>query len=155
MRGPRPPEVVLTTELRRGLEMLVRRHATPQKVALRGRIVLAAADGLNNSQIARSLAVDVDTIRLWRNRWLGFGAASVEDLGVEERLTAAPRPGAPARIGPEQVCAVLALACEAPQKSGRPISQWSGREIAEEIVGRGIVDRISPRHASRVLKRGV
>lgn len=155
MRGPRPPEVVLTTELRRGLEMLVRRHATPQKVALRGRIVLAAADGLNNSQIARSLAVDVDTIRLWRNRWLGFGAASVEDLGVEERLTDAPRPGAPARIGPEQVCAVLALACEAPQKSGRPISQWSGREIGEEIVGRGIVDRISPRHASRVLKRGV
>lgn len=154
MRGPRPPEVVLTTELRRGLEMLVRRHATPQKVALRGRIVLAAADGLNNSQIARSLAVDVDTIRLWRDRWLGFGAASVEDLGVEERLTDAPRPGAPARIGPEQVCAVLALACEAPQKSGRPISQWSGREIAEEIVERGIVDRISPRHASRLLKRG-
>ncbi len=155
MRGPRPPEVVLTTELRRGLEMLVRRHATPQKVALRGRIVLAAADGLNNSQIARSLAVDVDTIRLWRNRWLGFGAASVEDLGVEERLTDAPRSGAPTRIGPEQVCAVLALACEAPQKSGRPISQWSGREIAEEIVERGIVDRISPRHASRLLKRGV
>lgn len=154
MRGPRPPEVVLTTELRRGLEMLVRRHATPQKVALRGGIVLAAADGLNNSQIARSLAVDVDTIRLWRDRWLGFGAASVEDLGVEERLTDAPRPGAPARIGPEQVCAVLALACEAPQKSGRPISQWSGREIAEEIVERGIVDRISPRHASRLLKRG-
>jgi len=122
MRGPRPPEVVLTTELRRGLEMLVRRHATPQKVALRGRIVLAAVDGLNNSQIARSLAVDVDTIRLWRDRRLGFGAASVEDLGVEERLTDAPRPGAPARIGPEQVCAVLAPACEAPQKSGRPIT---------------------------------
>jgi hypothetical protein len=48
----------------------------------------------------------------------------------------------------------MALACEAPSESGRPVSQWSTTELAEEIVRRGIVDTISPRHAARLLKRG-
>jgi hypothetical protein len=81
-------------------------------------------------------------------------AVSLEDLSLTERLTDAPKPGAPARITAEQVCQVIALACEAPQKAGRPISQWTAREIADEIMERGIIDRISPRHAARLLKRG-
>lgn len=146
--------VELTPEERQGLESLIRRHATPQQGALRARIILAAADGLNNTQIARQLGVDVNTASLWRNRWLGLQAASLEDLSVEERLSDAPRPGAPARISPQQLCQIVALACQAPSTSGRPISQWSSREIADELVERGIVDRISPRHAARLLKRG-
>jgi hypothetical protein len=49
----------------------------------------------------------------------------------------------------------VALACEAPNQSGRPISQWTGRELADELVQRGIVERISRRHAARLLKRGI
>jgi hypothetical protein len=49
----------------------------------------------------------------------------------------------------------MALACEAPKDSERPISQWTGREVADEIVKRGILTRISSRHASRLLKRGI
>jgi hypothetical protein len=49
---------------------------------------------------------------------------------------------------------MAALACEAPGKAERPISQWTGREIAEELVKRGIVKQISPRHASYLLKKG-
>jgi transposase len=113
-----------------------------------------ATDGLNNSQIERQLGIKVDTARLWRNRWLALKAVSLEDLSVEERLTDAPRPGAPARISPEQVCQIVALACEAPSISGRPISQWTSREIAAEIIKRGIVDKLSGRHAARLLKRG-
>ncbi len=154
MRGPKPPVVELSTEERRGLEVLERAHRTPQQVALRARIVLAAADGLNNTQIARQLGVDVDTVRLWRMRWLGMQAASLEDLSLTDRLTDAPKPGAPARITPEQVCQVVALACQAPEKAGRPISQWTGREIADEIRARSIIEQISPRHAARLLKRG-
>jgi transposase len=154
MRGPKPPEVVLSEEERRGLEGLVRAHRTPQQIALRARIVLAAADGLNNTQIARQLGVDADTVRLWRMRWLGLQAASLEDLGIADRLTDAPKPGAPARITAEQVCQVIALACETPEQAGRPITQWSAPEIADEIIKRGIIDRISPRHAARLLKRG-
>jgi putative transposase len=46
------------------------------------------------------------------------------------------------------------LACEAPSKAGRPISQWTGWEIADEMKARGIVEQISPRHAARLLKKG-
>jgi hypothetical protein len=52
------------------------------------------------------------------------------------------------------VARIVALACEAPGESGRPISHWSTTELAEEIERRGIVERISPRHAARLLKRG-
>ena len=146
--------VELSPEERQGLETLVRRHSTPQQVALRGRMILGAAADLNNSQIARQVGQDVDTVRFWRNRWLGLKAASLEDLSVATRLRDAPRPGTPARITPEQVCQIVALACEAPSQSGRPISQWTSREVADEIVNKGIVDRISPRHAARLLERG-
>jgi transposase len=155
MRGPKPAVVELSAEERQGLNSLARAHQTPQQLALRARIVLAAADGHNNTQIARQQGVDADTVRLWRMRWLGLRAASLEDLSITERLTDAPKPGAPARITAEQVCQVVALACEAPKQAGRPISQWSAREIADEIVKRGIIDRISPRHAARLLKRGI
>jgi hypothetical protein len=77
------------------------------------------------------------------------------DLSAEARLVDAPRPGAPVRIGAEQVCAIIALACEAPAQSDRPISQWTGREIADEIMRQGIVATSSPRHAARLLKRGI
>ena len=155
MRGPKAPMVELSRDERQGLESLIRRHTTPQQVVLRARIILSAADGLNNTHIARQLGVDVNTVSLWRNRWLGLQAASLDDLSIQERLTDAPRPGAPARITPEQVCQIVALACETPSLSGRPISQWSSREIADEITKRGIVERISPRHAARVLQRGI
>ena len=155
MRGPKPPPVTLTAEERQGLELLVRGHQTGQQLALRARIILAAAAGGNNSQIARQLAVDVDTARLWRGRWLGLGAVPLEELSVAERLEDAPRCGGPCRITAEQVCQLTALACEAPQASARPISQWTGRELADEAISRGIVDTISPRHAARLLKRGI
>jgi len=154
MRGPKPPAIELTGEERRELAALVRRHTTPQQVALRARLVLAAAAGLNNAQVARQEGVDVETARHWRARWLGLQPVALADLGVAERLTDAPRSGKPSGITAEQVCRIVALACEAPGASGRPISQWTGREVADEIVARGILPAISPRHAGRLLKRG-
>ena len=94
------------------------------------------------------------TPRRWRTRWLGLAAVPLEEVSVAERLEDAPRPGGPCRITGAQVCQLTALACEAPQGSDRPISQWSGRELADEVVKWGIVDTISPRHAARLLKRG-
>lgn len=155
MRGPKPPRIELTDAERQGLEELVRRHSTPQQIALRSQIILATAEGYNNAQIARQLSVSIDMVRLWRERWLVLQPASLEDLPVVDRLSDAPRPGRPRRITDEQVCQIMELACEAPERSGRPISQWTGREIADEIKGRGIVDQISDRHASRLLKRGI
>ena len=154
MPGPMPPPVDLTPAEQQGLDALVRRHTAPQQLATRAQIVLLAAEGLNNCQIARHLGLDVDTVRLWRQRWLAFQGVDLTDLSIEERLTDAPRPGRPADITAEQVCQIVALACEAPSQSGRPISQWSQREIADEIIRRGIRPTISPRHAARLVKRG-
>ena len=155
MPGPKPPVVELTVDERRELEGLVRRHKTGQQLADRARIVLRAAEGLNNSEIARELALEPDTVRLWRQRWLSVSGVALADLPVVARLADAPRSGTPVRITPEQVARIVALACEAPGESGRPISQWSTTELAAEIVRRGIVDTISPRHAARLLKRGI
>ncbi len=146
--------IELKAEERSGLETLVRRHTTPQRLARRSRIILLAAEGLNNAQIAGQLSVNLNTVRRWRQRWIGLQAANLEDLSIEERLNDVPRPGAPVRITPEQVCQIVSLACEAPSQSDRPISQWTGREIAAEVVKRGIVEQISPRHAARLLERG-
>jgi putative transposase len=153
-RGPKPPVVVLSTAEREGLERLARAHGTAQQVAVRARLVLAAAAGQSNGAMARQEGVSVDTARLWRGRWLAVQATALADRSVEARLADAPRPGAPARITPEQVCRMVAVACAAPAESGRPIGQWTGREIAEELIKRGIVDRLSPRHAARLLKGG-
>jgi putative transposase len=154
MPGPKPAAIELTAVEKQELEKLVKRHNVGQQIALRGRIVLAAAEGKNNSQIAREFDLTLDTVRLWRGRWPALQSIPLADLKAEERLQDLPRPGAPARITAEQRCQIEALACEKPEGSQRPISHWTGREIADEIMKRGIVEQISARHAGRLLKRG-
>ena len=154
MRGPKPTPIHLSDEERQGLEKLIQRHTTAQQIALRSRIILAAAEGKPNVLIAKDQGVTLDTVRLWRKRWLRLQPISLDDLSVEERLQDLPRPGAPARINADQLSQIVALACEKPEESERPITQWTGREMAAEIMRRGIVEQISPRHAARLLKRG-
>lgn len=155
MQGPQPTAVKLTDAERQALEKLDKAHSTEQQIALRARMIVAAGDGLNNAQVARKLHVSIDTARQWRGRWLALQALPLTDLSVEERLQDLPRPGAPSRISADQICQIVALACEKPEQSGRPITHWTGREIADEIVKRGLVERISPRHAARLLKGGI
>lgn len=153
MRGPKPQELTLREKEQKELEALVRRHSTPQQQALRGRIILAAAEGKNNTQIARDLQISVDTVRTWRMRWVALQAVDLADLDVGDRLSDAPRHGRPSEITAEQICQMMALACDQPKE--RPISHWTGREIADEVMARGIVQQISPRHAARLLKKGI
>jgi putative transposase len=155
MKGPKPPAVDLSEAERQGLEKLVRAHSTSQQIVLRARIILTANQGLNNEQVGRELHVGVDMVRQWRQRWLAGQAIPMTELSVEERLHDLPRAGKPSAISADQLCQITALACEKPEQSERPISQWSGREIADEVMKRGIVAQISPRHAARLLKRGI
>jgi transposase len=64
------------------------------------------------------------------------------------------RPGTPATFSTEQVVQIVAIACESPCESGRPVSHWTAAELADEAVKRGIVEEISPRSVGRFLKRG-
>jgi len=154
MSGPKAQVVKLSDVEQHGLEKLIKRHQIGQQIALRARIVLAAAGGLKNKEIAEVYNVTLDTVSLWRNRWVKLQNLSLDDLSLEDRLQDAPRPGAPAKITADQRCRIEALACEKPEKSGRPITHWSAREIADELMKRKIVEHISPRHAARLLKRG-
>src|SRR6266566_7787775 len=140
----RATQVVLSEKEQEALTRISRRYRSEQQVAQRQ----------SNAQIARQLSINVDTARLWRDRWVGLQGIDLDTLSITERLQDAPRPGKRPEITTQQRCQIAALACEAPKKAGRPISQWTGREIADEVMARGIVQQISPRHAARLLKKG-
>jgi putative transposase len=149
---PKAQEVKLSDAERQGLEKLVKRHQVGQQIALRARIVLAAADGLKNKEIVAKYEVTADTVRLWRNRWVKLQDISLNDLSsktVYKMRLVREHQQNPA----DQRCQIEALACEKPENSERPITQWSAREIADEVLKREIVPEISPRHAARLLKR--
>jgi putative transposase len=149
MMGRIAAPLELTTEQYEELAALSRAHSTPQKLAERARIVLLAADGVSVTETAQQLGLWRKTASLWRKRWRGADAAK----SVAERLSDAPRCGAPGKFTPEQVCAILALACEDPKDSDLPISQWSQSEVARQAVKRGIASSISHGSVGRFFKR--
>ena len=132
-------QITLTPEQEAELQGLARAHKTPRKLAERAEMILRSATGTEVREIARQLGVWPKTVRHWRSRWLDGQAESAAGA----RLSDEPRSGAPATFTPEQVCAIMALACEPPEKS----------ELAREAVRRGIVDRISHGSVGRFLKR--
>ena len=107
MPGPKPPEIILSDVERQTLQKLVRRHTTEQRKALRGRIVLLAAEGKNTPEIARELKISLDTVRLWRRRWLDLQPIALADLSVADRLEDLPRPGTPPRLTADQICQAI------------------------------------------------
>lgn len=167
MPGPRPEPIILTDRERQMLVQLTRRTNSTQGLVRRARIVLAAAEGLNNEQISRNLGLNRETVRLWRGAWLSAAhrLAEVEEAEgggeekelrrcIEEALADAPRSGTPATFTAEQICQIVALACEDPGECGRPVTHWSPPELADEAIKRGIVESISARSVGRFLKGG-
>ena len=162
MPDPKPPAVNLTAALQKILEQIARGYTKPYYLVLRAKIILLAATGANNTEVARRLDIDRNTAGTWRARWLVAEPVllAVEAEGLSEKeLTAlvevtladAPRSGTPDTFSPEQLVRIVALACEDPCKSGREISHWTPRELADEAIERGIVTTISPRQAGRIL----
>src|SRR5260221_6196392 len=91
---------------------------------------------------------------LWRARWLALAAIGFDDLRVDARLEDLARPGAPSGLSADQVWLIEPLACSSPEQARRPISQWTGPAIADELMKRGSVAHSSRRHAARVLDNG-
>jgi 5,10-methylenetetrahydrofolate reductase len=90
--------VILTAQELEALVQVTKRHRSEQQQVLRARIVLAAAEGRSNAQIARELAITGDTVRLWRDRWVGLQGIDWETLTLAERLQDAPREGNPTQV---------------------------------------------------------
>lgn len=165
MAGPHPPPITLTPRQEQVLTRLARRQAGSHRLVQRSQIILTAAVGGNNEEVARELDLVAKTIRTWRNRWLAAAPrltaleaaeCNPSDLrhAIEATLSDEARSGTPARFSAETICSIIALACEAPEASGRPVTHWTPPELAAEAIKRGIVATISPRTVGRVLKRG-
>lgn len=165
MAGPQPTVIELSDRQQRILQQLLRRQTSAQRLVRRVNIILAAADGSNNEQIAKRLGLHRESVRQWRARWLSavVGLAAVEAKESDDRplveaieavLADAYRSGAPSCFSAEQIVQIIAVACAEPQASGLPITHWTPQELADEVVKRGIVTSISARSVGRFLKRG-
>lgn len=111
----------LTTEDRRELEGLSRRRKTAQGLVWRARIVLAAAEGLENKAIAERLGADVNTVGKWRRRYAARGL----DGHIAE-----PRPGAPRLIGDDAIAETARLTVETTPAGA---THWSLRSMARAV----------------------
>ena len=159
-----PPRAVeLSARQRRLLEQIHKRQTAPVRLVRRVGILLALADDPCLESVAQSLGLTRVSVRLWRDRWLegadAWRAALADQADdqhllalIEQALDDAARSGKPATFSPEQIVQLVAVACEPPEKSGRPISHWTSAELADEVKKRGIVKDISPRSVGRFLK---
>jgi transposase len=132
--------ILMTPAQEQVLTRLMRAHTTPQKLVERAQLVLLASAGTGVRETARQIGIWPKTVCHWLRRWRTAAVAT----RAAERLADVPRPGAPATFAPEQICSIVALACEKPdEEPDLPLSHWSRSELARCAIERGIVDRIS------------
>ena len=162
MPTPKAPVIHLSDAQSKCLRNLANQTTNPYRLVRRASLILGAAGGESNSQLSREWRLDRNQVREWRQRWLEnqekLKICEEEDpTGVELRkqvlsiLSDHQRPGVPVTFSPEQVVQIVAIACEKPQASGRPVSRWTAEEIADEAVKRGIVKSVSATSVKRFL----
>ena len=131
-------------------------------VVQRATIILLGFAGLLNEEIAVQVGLNRQQVGLWRQRWRdAWEALCVWECAEPHRLREAlldvladaPRPGAPATFTAAQVAQIVALACEPPALSGRPIDHWTLRELRDEALKRQLVAAISVSQVGRFLQQ--
>ncbi|MCP4887093.1 MAG: IS630 family transposase [Planctomycetaceae bacterium] len=133
---------------RRTLEELIRKQSAAQNIVKRARIILMAnGEGKTNQEIADQAGIRNTEVTRWTRRWIERALEPVED-----RLADLPRSGRPDNFNAEQWCAIVAMACEPPESYERPITHWTSRELAQEVIKQGIVETISAGHIRKILK---
>jgi transposase len=124
------PAIKVSPEQEKELLRLVRAHNTPQKMALRANIILAAAKAESNTAIAKQLHTSRPTVLLWEQRFREKGLNGLPDM---------PKPPRPSRIGKEKVQQIIAATLAKPENA----THWSTRALAEEMgVSHMTVQRI-------------
>jgi transposase len=123
---PTVPPLVITDEERAELQRRVRAHTTPQRAAKRARVVLLAADGVPNRQIAPIVGMNQHTVAHWRRRFAAERLAGLEDR---------QRPGRPPVYGHDERLRIVATVTEEPPD---PASHWSHGQLAQALSDIGI-----------------
>ena len=160
----RARKLIITERQQAILRTMGRSGTCPQAVAQRARMILLAFDGLSNQDIAEQVGCERHAVGPWRHRWAdAFDRLVLVECcekpsalphAIERLLSDRPRSGSPGKFTAEQITQILAVACEAPEVSGRPVTYWTPRELADEVIKRGIVESISARQVGRFLKSG-
>src|SRR3954471_12887233 len=155
-------KVVISERQEKVLRKLSTATTVAQRLVQRATIILLAFSGVANRDIAKEVGLGRLQVGLWRRRWQDAFSNLIRiecsddppalRKAIEGLLSDEPRPGCPGKFTPEQLTQLIALACEPPEKSGRPITHWTGQELAEEASGRGIVDSISTSQVNRYLR---
>ena len=144
------------------LQELSRSRTAARGIVQRALILVRGVQGLKNEQIAAEVGLIRRQVGLWRRRWRdAWDSLCVWECTEPHRLREAilnvladaPRPGCPGKITAAQVAQILAVACESPKLSGRPISRWTHKELRDEVVKRQILERISVAQVGRYLKQ--
>lgn len=142
------------------LQEMVRSRTLSKGIVQRATILVLGFQGLLNSQIAVQVGLNRQQVGIWRQRWReAWESLCVWECtephrlreGILEVLADAPRPGSPGTFTAEQVSQIIAVACESPKLSGRPINRWTHRELRDEVVARKIVTTISKAQVGRYL----
>jgi transposase len=165
MASIKAKEITLNLRVNNILLKLINKQSCPQSIVKRSKIVLMAAQGLGNMNIAKELKIDRYTARHWRNKWAeetqrlnDAVANNITDKDLNQLildiLKDEQRPGTPATFTAEQIVKIVAIACENPRDSYREVTHWTPHEIADEAVKRSIVSKISPRSVGRFFKSG-
>ena len=143
------------------LREIAQSRTCPKHLVQRATIVLRAFDRVDNADIAREVGMNATDVGKWRRRWAKRwrGLILIECMetraefrrAVEKALSDEPRSGNPGKFTPEQITLLLALACEPPEMSGRPITHWTVAELIDEAKKRQIVESISASQMWRYL----
>lgn len=144
------------------LQDLRRSRTAAKGIVQRATIILLGFEGRLNEEIAPQVGLNRQQVGVWRQRWRdAWESLCVWECSEPHRLreaildvlSDAPRPGAPATFTAEQVSQIVALACESPELSGRPINHWTLRELRDEAVARNLVETISVAQVGRFLQQ--
>ena len=161
------PFVAATVELPESIRPIFSKYAKSRTFSARqvqrAKIILLAADGLNNMQISKQVGLSQDSVSKWRGRFVKSLPLLQEiaekdrdnlEKAVSDFLDDRARPGQPSHYTDEQIIKILELACRDPQELGYEVSHWSLNLLVEASVKEGIVDAISAKTVSRFLKYG-
>src|SRR3990172_9620244 len=154
-------KIQLTEKQHNMLQLIHRSTTAPNRFVQRVSVIIMAFDGMINMGIANQIGLARKQVGLWRRRWQqSFDALvaiecreSQAELrrAIEDVLSDAPRSGSTGSFTAEQGTQILAVACEPPEQSGRPIDRWTHRELADEVIRRKIVPHISVSQVGRYL----
>jgi transposase len=155
-------KVVVTERQQAILIEFSKSRSEPSMLVQRAKIILLAFEGRLNEEIAPEVGLNRVQVGTWRRRWQAAwdGLTLLECCearrlreAIREVLRDAPRPGVSGKFTAEQVAQILAVACEPPEKSGRPITHWTRKELRDEVVKRSLVTEISESQVGRYLKQ--